>query len=64
MLASPFAFYRGAAYLMAADLASTPRSELTVQACGNASDAGSRVVSGATDPLPLSLDAGTNRHGT
>src|SRR4029453_5723022 len=34
MLASPFAFYRGAAYLMAADLASTPRSGIHVQACG------------------------------
>ena len=36
MLVSPFAFYRGAAYLMASDLASTPRSGLIVQACGDA----------------------------
>jgi uncharacterized protein (DUF2252 family) len=36
MLASPFAFYRGAAYLMASDLASTPRSGLIVQTCGDA----------------------------
>jgi uncharacterized protein (DUF2252 family) len=36
MLASPFAFYRGAAYLMASDLASTPRSGFIVQACGDA----------------------------
>ena len=36
MVASPFAFYRGAAYVMAADLASTPRSGLRVQACGDA----------------------------
>jgi uncharacterized protein (DUF2252 family) len=36
MLASPFAFYRGAAYLMAADLASTPRSGIDVQVCGDA----------------------------
>jgi uncharacterized protein (DUF2252 family) len=36
MLASPFAFYRGAAYLMAADLASTPRSGIHVQVCGDA----------------------------
>src|SRR6476660_468044 len=36
MLASPFAFYRGAAYVMASDLASTPRSGLIVQACGDA----------------------------
>ena len=32
MLASPFAFYRGAACIMAADLAATPRSGLNVQA--------------------------------
>ena len=36
MLASPFAFYRGAAAVMAADLASTPRTGLTVQVCGDA----------------------------
>ena len=36
MLVSPFTFYRGAALLMAADLAATPRSGLTVQCCGDA----------------------------
>jgi uncharacterized protein (DUF2252 family) len=36
MLASPFTFYRGAAYLMAADLAATPRTSLWVQLCGDA----------------------------
>jgi len=36
MLTSPFAFYRGGAYLMAADLAHTPRSGLQVQLCGDA----------------------------
>lgn len=36
MAASPFAFYRGAAALMAADLATTPVSGLRVQACGDA----------------------------
>jgi uncharacterized protein (DUF2252 family) len=36
MLASPFAFYRGAAAVMAADLAETPRSGFTVQLCGDA----------------------------
>src|SRR5262245_18617296 len=36
MLSSPFAFYRGAAAIMASDLAGTPRSGLTVQACGDA----------------------------
>src|SRR5436305_13907181 len=36
MLVSPFTFYRGAAMIMAQDLAATPRSGLTVQACGDA----------------------------
>src|SRR5690242_13707981 len=36
MLASAFAFFRGAALIMAGDLASTPTSGLTVQACGDA----------------------------
>ena len=36
MLRTPFTFYRGAAYLMAADLAGTPRTGLTVQLCGDA----------------------------
>jgi uncharacterized protein (DUF2252 family) len=35
MLASPFAFYRGSAAIMAADLAKTPISGLRVQACGD-----------------------------
>jgi uncharacterized protein (DUF2252 family) len=36
MLTSAFAFYRGAAAIMAADLAPTPRSGLRVQLCGDA----------------------------
>jgi uncharacterized protein (DUF2252 family) len=36
MLVSPFTFYRGAAMIMASDLASTPNSGLTVQCCGDA----------------------------
>ncbi len=36
MLASPFAFFRGAAALMAADLAETASTALTVQLCGDA----------------------------
>jgi uncharacterized protein (DUF2252 family) len=36
MLVSPFTFYRGAAYVMAADLAATARSGLRVQLCGDA----------------------------
>jgi uncharacterized protein (DUF2252 family) len=36
MLVSPFTFYRGAALIMAADLAVTPQSGVTVQVCGDA----------------------------
>jgi len=36
MLVSPFTFYRGAANIMAFDLAPVPRSGLTVQLCGDA----------------------------
>jgi uncharacterized protein (DUF2252 family) len=36
MLASPFTFYRGAALIMAADLARTPVTGVTVQLCGDA----------------------------
>ncbi len=36
MLVSAFTFYRGAAAIMAADLAATPSSGLWVQACGDA----------------------------
>ena len=36
MLVSPFTFYRGAAYVMASDLAGEPRTGLDVQLCGDA----------------------------
>ncbi len=36
MLVSPFTFYRGAALIMASDLAPTPRSGLNAQLCGDA----------------------------
>ena len=36
MLVSPFTFYRGAAAVMAADLANEPRTGLDVQLCGDA----------------------------
>jgi uncharacterized protein (DUF2252 family) len=36
MMVSPFTFYRGAAAVMAADLAATPDSGIVVQACGDA----------------------------
>jgi uncharacterized protein (DUF2252 family) len=35
MLQSPFTFYRGAAAVMAADLANTPNTRIPVQACGD-----------------------------
>lgn len=35
MLQSPFSFYRGAAGVMASDLAQMPRTDLKVQACGD-----------------------------
>ena len=36
MASSPFAFYRGSAIIMAADLGSMPRTDLEVQLCGDA----------------------------
>jgi uncharacterized protein (DUF2252 family) len=36
MSMSPFSFYRGAAYVMAADLAATPQTGMRVQLCGDA----------------------------
>ena len=36
MLVSPFTFFRGAALIMASDLAATPRSGFTAQVCGDA----------------------------
>ena len=35
MVTSPFAFFRGAASIMAADLASTPSTNYAVQSCGD-----------------------------
>jgi uncharacterized protein (DUF2252 family) len=35
MMASPFAFFRGASVVMAADLADSPSTEYAVQACGD-----------------------------
>ena len=36
MLVSPFTFYRGAALIMASDLATTPTTDLRAQLCGDA----------------------------
>ena len=53
MLASPFTFYRGAALIMAADLAETPRSGFMVQCCGDAhlSNFGALCLAGAAARL-------------
>ena len=54
MLVSPFTFYRGAALIMAADLASTPSSGLRAQLCGDAhlSNFGSSRFRAATSCSP------------
>ena len=53
MLQSPFAYYRGAARVMAADLAGAPRSGLTVQMCGDAHAANFGLYgSPSTRPCP------------
>ncbi len=56
MLASPFAFYRGGALLMAADLAVLPRSGLTVQLCGDAHLANFGVYAAPDRRLVFSLN--------
>ena len=53
MAASPFAFYRGAAAVMAADLATTPVSGLRVQACGDAQPRQLRRLRRARRPAGL-----------
>jgi len=52
MQASPFAFLRGSAALMAADLSSTPTSAIWVQACGDCHSANFGVYS-TLDGLPI-----------
>ncbi len=56
MLASPFAFYRGGALLMAADLAVLPRTGLTVQLCGDAHLANFGVFAAPDRRLVFSLN--------
>jgi uncharacterized protein (DUF2252 family) len=56
MLASPFTFYRGAAAIMAEDLASTPRSGLRVQCCGDAHLSNFGVFASADRRLVFDLD--------
>ena len=74
MLMSPFTFYRGAAAVMAADLATTPDSGIVVQACGDAhiSNFGGfaapdrRLIFGPNDfdeTLPRSVGVGRQADG-
>ena len=56
MLASPFAFLRGSAAVMAADLAATPTTGLHVQACGDAHVANFGVFATAERNLVFGID--------
>lgn len=56
MLASPFAFLRGAAAIMAGDLASTPASGLRVQACGDAHVSNFGVFASAERELMFAIN--------
>jgi uncharacterized protein (DUF2252 family) len=56
MAASPFAFYRGAAAVMAADLATTPVSGLRAQACGDAQPANFGAFAAPDGRLVFDLD--------
>jgi len=56
MLASPFAFLRGSAAVMAADLASTPVTGLTVQACGDMHVANFGVFASAERSLVFGIN--------
>jgi uncharacterized protein (DUF2252 family) len=56
MLVSPFAFYRGGAALMAADLAEGPRSGLQVQLCGDAHLSNFGVYAGPDRRLIFSVN--------
>jgi uncharacterized protein (DUF2252 family) len=56
MLANPFAFLRGAAAVMAADLAQTPVTGLTVQACGDAHVANFGVFASAERNLIFGIN--------
>lgn len=56
MQESPFAFLRGAAAIMAADLAATPRSGLMVQACGDMHVANIGLYASAERNLVLAIN--------
>src|SRR6476620_9055333 len=56
MLQSPFAFFRGAAYLMASDLAQTPRTRLHVDLSGDAHLANFGIFAAADRRLVFSVN--------
>jgi hypothetical protein len=56
MLVSPFTFYRGAAYIMASDLAGTPRTGLHAQLCGDAHLSNFGVYAAPDRKLVLSVN--------
>ena len=56
MLGSPFTFFRGAAYLMAADLADTPRTGLHAQLCGDAHLSNFGIFAAPDRRLVFSID--------
>ena len=56
MLLSPFAFFRGAAYLMASDLAQTPRTKLHVELLGDAHLANFGIYAAADRRLVFSAN--------
>jgi len=52
MTESPFRFYRGAAAIMAADLAETPTSGIAVQLCGDAHMLNFRLLASPEPRVP------------
>jgi uncharacterized protein (DUF2252 family) len=56
MLVSPFTFYRGAAAIMAADLAGAPRTAMRVQLCGDAHLSNFGVFSAPDRRMTFSLN--------
>jgi hypothetical protein len=56
MMVSPFTFFRGGALIMASDLATTPNSGLTVQACGDAHLSNFGVFASAERTLVFDLN--------
>ena len=56
MTESPFRFYRGAAAIMAMDLADTPRSGITAQLCGDAHMLNFRLLASAERNLHFDIN--------